>query len=300
MLIKYAALLGVFVCFMLSFIGTTLLYNRIAFHVVFLDVGQGDGSLIHTGERNYIVDCGSSDGMSQWDKKSAVGEYTLIPALKYYGMKRIDMIFISHTDADHVNGIIYLLENYDLYGFEIGGVAFAAGTEHDENYERIVKAVGAENVIGLTTGDKIENDFEVLYPGKEDSMDESIQHSGNDYSLVLEYTNEDKNFSVLYTGDIGGDTEEKMAERIKSAHQDDVKDTDAVPRHTRILKCAHHGSRYSSCDEFLGSYSPDITVISCGEHNMYGHPSQETLERLDKTGCKIYRTDKDGAVVIGD
>ena len=67
---------------------------------------------------------------------------------------------------------------------------------------------------------------------------------------------------------------------------------------TRILKCPHHGSKYSSSEGFLRWYSPDVVVISCGEHNMYGHPSPEVLDRLDETGATIYRTDHMGAVII--
>ena len=66
----------------------------------------------------------------------------------------------------------------------------------------------------------------------------------------------------------------------------------------RILKCAHHGSKYSSSEEFIEGYDPDIAVISCGKNNMYGHPAPETLERLKEEGSFIYRTDLDGAVII--
>ena len=130
---------------MFIFIFSVKLWNNSRFSVTFLDVGQGDGSLIHTGKRNYIIDAGSSDNNS-------VGQYTLIPALKYYGMQKIDMIFISHTDTDHVSGIIYLLENKEKYGIEVGGVAFAKGTEKDEVYTYIASLVGEENKVALVCG----------------------------------------------------------------------------------------------------------------------------------------------------
>ncbi len=308
MIRRYIFLILVYTFCMMSFIFTIYLFNKVSFHVVFLDVGQGDGSIIHTGKRNYIIDCGSSDN-------SSVGQYALIPALKYYGMDKVDMIFVSHTDSDHISGIIYLIENSDLYGIEIGGVAFAAGTEHDENYERVKRAIGGDKVFELRAGDLIEDDFEVLYPRPEDVSNEKLEHGGNDYSLVLEYKNDEKNLRILYTGDIGNDAEKNLAECIpdndrlpgekqpegveRVGNEEKQPEKTGRARETRILKCAHHGSKYSSSDTFLSSYLPDMTVISCGEHNMYGHPSPETLERLEAIGCEVYRTDKNGAIIIG-
>ena len=290
---RYLSVILAYIFCMGSFIGGVWLFNRLSFHISFLDVGQGDGSIIHTGKRNYIIDAGSSDN-------SSVGRYVLIPALKYFGMKKVDMIFVSHTDADHISGIIYLLENSELYGIEIGGVAFAAGTERDENYERIEDIVGRERILELSAGDVIEDDIEVLYPTIEAQADKGIEHGGNDYSLVLEYRNKEKSLEILYTGDIGGAAEEKLSDEL-SKKTTTSKVNESIEQdagYTRIIKCAHHGSKYSSSEEFLSIYDPDITVISCGEHNMYGHPSPETLKRLQTTGTKIIRTDQNGAVIL--
>ena len=280
---RYATLLVGYISLMFLFIFSVKLWNNSRFSVAFLDVGQGDGSLIHTGKRNYIIDAGSSDNNS-------VGQYTLIPAIKYYGMQKVDMIFISHTDADHVSGIIYLLENKEKYGIEVGGVAFAKGTEKDEVYTHIASLVGEEKVCELSFGDIVEDDFVVLYPREEDVDNKKLEHGGNDYSLVLYFTSKEGKLQILYTGDISSEVEgvviNDMAERNKT-------DNTSI-----ILKCAHHGSKYSSSEEFLEKINPDITVISCGEHNMYGHPSTETLQRLDDIETRVLRTDKDGAVLI--
>ena len=280
---RYATLLVGYISLILIFIFSVKLWNNSRFTVTFLDVGQGDGSLIHTGKRNYIIDAGSSDNNS-------VGQYTLIPALKYYGMQKVDMIFISHTDTDHVSGIIYLLENKEKYGIEVGGVAFAKGTEKDEVYTHIASLVGEEKVCELSFGDRVEDDFVALYPREEDVDNKKLEHGGNDYSLVLYFTSKDGKLQILYTGDISSEVEgvviNDMAERNKNDNA------------TIILKYAHHGSKYSSSEEFLEKINPDITVISCGEHNMYGHPSTETLQRLDNIETRVLRTDKDGAVLI--
>ena len=147
----------------------------------------------------------------------------------------------------------------------------------------------------LSKGDRVQGTFQVLYPG----VDEPVEHEGNDYSLVLKYS--DHKMDILYTGDIGMEVEKRMLERGVENLSDRMTESSAEylgDGKTTILKCPHHGSKYSGSEELLEAYNPDITVISCGKHNMYGHPSPETLERLEASGCKIFRTDQDGAVVI--
>ena len=305
--------LSIFVVLMLS-MNLVRVYNIYSSKIVFLDVGQGDGSIIHLSPmeseasvadkhgRNYIVDCGSTSVKD-------IGKYALIPALKYYAMTDIDCIFISHTDLDHVSGIIYLIDNAELYGIRIKHLALATGTdEEEENYQRIKIAVDEYNkdnkvyevggkedskqsnkqsmsnldMIGLRKGDIIDDRFEALYP----SGKEEIEHSGNDYSLVLKFISDD--YEILYTGDIGADAEQKII-------QDGFGESN---KRERILKVAHHGSKYSSCEEFIDSYSPDIAVISVGEKNTYGHPSEQTLAKFRRKGVTVYRTDRHGAVII--
>ncbi|MBR1772280.1 MAG: ComEC/Rec2 family competence protein [Eubacterium sp.] len=308
---RYKEILSVvFMYFLVSIaaIEFVKLYNNLQSEAVFLDVGQGDGAFIHLagakGGRNYIMDSGSSSN----DK---VGENVLIPALKYYGMEEIDCIFISHTDMDHVSGILYLLENMDSYGISVSNVVIAAGTEEDEVIRRIEAVCDKyPNEISLALlgeGDTVDDCFEVLYPEAEDFNEE---HSGNDYSLVLRFRYDlDKSTEILYTGDIGMEVESKIVEEQENGtscaeekecvlDKGKTQDENRKMSGTRILKCPHHGSKYSSSEDFLRWYSPDVVVISCGEHNMYGHPSPEALDRLDETGATIYRTDHMGAVII--
>jgi competence protein ComEC len=292
---------------------------------VFLDVGQGDGSIIRTSDRrSYIVDCGSSSS-------SEVGRYTLIPALKYYGMSEIDVIFISHMDSDHMNAVLFLIQNMDKYGIRVKYVAIAEGTSDSENFSALRKAVEASKdtrLIGLKKGQVVDGHFRVIYPEGVDSYEgtgtggfegdseekavnqdehkdlgetlmektEGViveesgegkeERNGNDYSLVLDYT--DGDLEILYTGDIGKEVEQKLLDEIRSLGRGK----------TRILKCAHHGSKYSSSQEFIDVFDPDLTVISCGRNNMYGHPSPETLQRFMDEEIGIHRTDVEGAIVI--
>ena len=122
----------------------------------------------------------------------------------------------------------------------------------------------------------------------------SVEYSGNDYSLVMDYRSD--SVEILYTGDISSDVEPYIINAMSSPgfiawsamHKSEY----------RLLKCPHHGSRYSSSIQLLEYYHPDITVISCGRHNHYGHPAPETLERYKRKGIEILRTDENGAVII--
>ena len=360
-------------------IGGVKLLNKMSAGITFLDVGQGDGSIIRTGDRCYMVDGGSTS-------YERVGDYTIIPALKYYGVSRVDCAFISHMDLDHMSGVAYLLENQELYGIEVDYVAVSKDTDVDENYAHILEAMfsssgeitesmlnfsgdnttdlssqqellkkGKEKMEGtklleLSEGDVIDDKIYVLYP----SGGEEIEHSGNDYSLVFSYIY--SGVEVLYTGDISSEVELYVVEAMrdetylawKESHETSRRDAsgedtsghgtfgdDTSGRGTfgedtsghgtfgedtsghgtfeedtsghgtsgdgtsvTILKCPHHGSKYSSSPEFLEAVSPDFTVVSCGRYNNYGHPSPETLDRLADVGSIIYRTDKTGAIII--
>ncbi|MCR5226196.1 MAG: ComEC/Rec2 family competence protein [Eubacterium sp.] len=349
-------------------IGGVKLLNKMSAGITFLDVGQGDGSIIRTGNRCYMVDGGSTS-------YERVGDYTIIPALKYYGVSRVDCAFISHMDLDHMSGVAYLLENQELYGIEVDYVAVSKDTDVDENYSQILEAMfsssgeitesmlklSGDNTIDLSSqqdllkkvkekmegtkllelseGDVIDDKIYVLYPGggegieqesresesqRKESQKKEVEHSGNDYSLVFSYIY--SGVEVLYTGDISSEVEPHVVEAMRdetylawkeshdtsirnasgkdtSRHESSGKDTS---RHESsgndtsisILKCPHHGSKYSSSTEFLDAVSPDITVVSCGRYNNYGHPSSETLDRLADVGSIIYRTDQTGAIRI--
>ena len=287
----FLCVLVVYAGFSFGTMGLVKLGNELSPHVAFLDVGQGDCSIVHE-DYNYIVDCGSTSSDS-------VGQYTLIPALKYYGMTHIRCIFISHMDEDHMNGIVYLLENRELYGFTIDYLAVAEATEVDENYAELLSVLGETELIELGAGDVVDEGFQVVYP-----FNGCEPGSGNDHSLVLDLRMRD--VEVLYTGDISSEVERQIVEQYTEGgtfSRGDVSEEVGYDGKTdegnkKILKCPHHGSHYSSSMEFLEWYAPDITVISCGKNNTYGHPHRETLERLSEEGIKVFRTDETGAVVV--
>lgn len=242
--------------------------------ITFLDVGQGDGICMELPDgRVYLMDGGSSD-------VSKVGNYRLVPFLKAKGIRKIDAVFLSHGDTDHINGIAELLEENQI---SIDCVCLPAGAEQEEFAE--IKDLARTRNISVRTiqaGDFWENNgtkFWCLNPA-------DVTESGNAASVVLymEY----QNFSMLLTGDLEGEGEKSVAALLR---------TNAITG-ISVLKVAHHGSKNSTKEEFLRQCSPAVAVISCGERNTYGHPHKETLERLNDMGTAVYRTDCSGAVQI--
>lgn len=242
--------------------------------ITFLDVGQGDGICMELPDgRVYLMDGGSSD-------VSKVGNYRLVPFLKAKGIRKIDAVFLSHGDADHINGIAELLEEKQM---SIDCICLPAGAEQEEFVE-IRDLARARNISVRTiqAGDFWENNgakFWCLNPA-------DVTASGNAASIVLYMEYQD--FSMLLTGDLEGEGEKSVAVLLRSNAITGIS----------VLKVAHHGSKNSTKEEFLRQCSPAVAVISCGEHNTYGHPHKETLERLNDMGTAVYRTDCSGAVQI--
>ena len=287
---KYVLTLSIYIFMMMISVGTVKIINQCRELVLFLDVGQGDCCIVHTRNGgNYIFDSGSTTVRD-------VGYRTLIPALKYYGIDKIDVIFVSHTDEDHINGIIELINLSDIEKIKIKNIAFAKGTAEDENMNAVLSWIDKKeakgdrgtNVLYLNAGDVISKgglSISILYP----SVEETDENSGNDYSLVADLRY--KNLEVYFTGDISSMVEEKLVNLI-------IGKKEKSKAGVRILKVPHHGSKYSSSEAFLKKVDCDIAVISVGENNFYGHPHKEALERLEEAGCKIYRTDMAGGITI--
>jgi len=256
-----------------------------------LSVGQGDCICIRDSKGHVaLVDGGSTD-------VSDVGEYRLLPYLKYHGISEIDVVFLSHAHEDHYSAICELLATEGKEGVRVRTLCL---TEY--GFEEIVspaRRAGCE-IVYLNAGDVLscgEMDFTVVYPdvsggnvsgGNGGLMSATggggVSADENDRSMVLLGTL--GGFSMLFTGDISSACD---AEVIRSLR-------DMGVQKINCLKVAHHGARTSTCTELLEAFDFDVALISCGKDNSYGHPHKELLERLRATGCEVFITAESGQV----
>ena len=227
----------------------------------FLDVGQGDSCFIITPNRKTILIDGGGSTSSTFD----VGKDTLIPYLLDKGYTQLDYVFISHFDQDHVGGILSLLEE-----LKVEQIFISKQRETSDNYETFLEIVAQKNlkVQEVKIGDKItigDVTFHILWPS-EKQIEENILNN-NAMVMKLQY----KSFSMLFTGDIEEVAEKKILS-LYSANLDSLKAT--------VLKVAHHGSKSSSTEEFIKAVNSKIAIIGVGENNMFGHPNDAVLEKL--------------------
>ncbi len=237
----------------------------------FVDVGQGDCLHVSEAGMDILIDGGGSASYN-------VGEKTLKPYLLKNGTGHVDLAIATHLHTDHFQGICELSRCYP-----IKTLAVYAGEQEKE--DEIRSRCRAEHIIYLEKGDIISlgkhGTISILAPEEGSRGDDADE---NARSLVVKI--EIDGVSVMMTGDIDENGERKV---ISGNSQKDLS--------CRILKIAHHGSHYSSSQEFLQTVRPGIAIISVGK-NTYGHPSPETLERLEGNNIPYYRTDEQGAIGI--
>ena len=255
-------------------------YKPREFSINMLDIGQGDCFVVNDGNNDiYISDCGSTTLQN-------VGKTRLLPFLKSKGWGKVDTIFISHMDKDHVNGVNDLLKCAEI---TIGRIIISASYKSDKlncaELEELKELAKMRDIklFYMKKGDEIvgkDISFRCIYPtGEEDIKDQ------NEASIVMRM--DYKGLSMLFTGDIAGSTEEKIIE----GSDKDILDCD-------ILKVCHHGSKNSSTDDFLKKVDPKLYLISCGLMNRYGHPHRDALSRMTEEGGRILRTDHMGGTQI--
>ena len=217
-----------------------------------------------------LVDGGSSD-------LSSVGTYRIEPFLLSQGVRKLEYVFVTHGDADHINGIQELPpeEYMDEKLLHLAEIAKENGTR----------------VLTIYAGEKVGTYLKCIAPlttrknerirGKEEEVPRL--EAGNEASVVLEL--KDGAFQMLLTGDLEGRGEEQLVESGA---------LESCP----ILKAGHHGSKNSGSEEFLQIVKPRLTLISAGIENRYGHPHEETLERLQEIGSEVLSTQECGAITL--
>ena len=265
-------------------------------NITMIDVDQGDGIVVSCEGKNILIDGGSTS-------KKNVGKYQIIPYLKYSGVRRLDAVVLTHEDKDHMSGILEVMDDMEKGGIRIGRLIMpeVAPSSREDNYHLLEKRANELKipVFYINTGESFcmgKACFTCLNP------ELNMQTEGaNAYSTVLlmEY----EGVTALFTGDMEKEGLQNVnrvlrEERERAGSALGNTGTFKLPEQITILKVAHHGSMYTTDEEFLSLTKPRIALISCGRDNSYGHPHKELLERLKNTGAKVYRTDESGAITV--
>jgi beta-lactamase superfamily II metal-dependent hydrolase len=243
-----------------------------------LDVGQGDSSLIISPEgKSVLIDAGTPQAADE-----------VVAALRKRNVQSLDLAVATHPHADHIGGMRRVIENFGVKNFLDSGQEEYPSKE----YLRMLQAISEKGIksIFAKKGMRFDLDsgvaLEVLNPLGAGQWITEVRRGGsveNANSVVMRLTY--GNFAMLFTGDAETETEDMM---MKSG----------APLRAQVLKVGHHGSRYATSARFLEAVAPEDAVISVGAGNRYGHPAQQTLDRLRKANVKVYRTDMNGDIAI--
>ncbi len=266
--------LGLVLVLLLTFL---FVRGKPEFELDILDVGQGDAIYLCASDgTNFMIDGGSTD-------VKKVGTYRILPFLKAKAIRKVDYWFVSHTDEDHISGLVEVMES----GYAVGTLVLAEAQKEDEKAQRLAELaqkngirvcyMKAGDVLGTRKEDVVNERnraetfrIECLYPTNNNDSEDV-----NDRCLVLYY--EDENFSAFFGGDISSEVEEQLVSAGKC-------------RQTDVLKASHHGSKYSNSDVLLHALHPRLTIASAGKKNRYGHPSPEAIARVGESGSAFYST----------
>ena len=231
----------------------------------YLDVGQGDCTLIMCEGKAMLIDAGDDS------KGTAIQAY-----LQKRGINRLEYVIVTHPDADHIGGMDVIFTKFDC-----GQIIMPEVEKDTKAYKHMIEAmdykryVSTVPVVGesYSLGSAV---FTILSPGRryEDS---------NNNSVGIRLTYGEKAF--LFLGDAQQEAENDMLQSGLELSAD-------------VIKIAHHGSKYSSSSDFIKAVEPTYAVISCGEDNSYGHPSAEVLNTLREEGIQVYRTDEQGTITV--
>lgn len=254
-----------------------------------LYVGQGNCNVTITDAGDvYIFDGGSSS-------EKSLGEYTILPYLRYNGLPEIDAIFLSHSDEDHINGCLELIENCDKWGVKIRRVCITPQMRADntDNTAGLLKACDDAGipVSDIEAGDSWESgssSFTCLHPAPT-----YVPEDPNSGSMVIlaEFAAKTGtgSYTLLIPGDVQGSGEDVLTEAVIQT---------LGGRSLDIYITAHHGSSGTTTTEFLEAARPRLAINSAGLNNRYGHPNTETLQRLETAGCAYLTLYETGAVTL--
>lgn len=238
--------------------------------VNFIDVGQGDATLIQSGGKNYLIDGGRYEAGPE-----------VVDFLRSRGVQKLDGLVATHPDADHVGGLPQVLDAFDVSTVYLSGDT--KGTSTFGTFLRSVRDEGAR-VVQSRAGMRMDwggTDATVISPPPDSEGGLFPEPNDNSVSILLTRGTA----RILLSGDA-----EAPAERYMSLGP--------YTGPLTVMKVNHHGSNTSTTPLFLSRFRPSIAVISVGADNPYGHPTPQTLRRLKVAGAKVFRTDEDGDVIV--
>jgi competence protein ComEC len=251
--------------------------------VVFFDVGQGDAVLIKTPENHHILIDGGP-GRVVLDK--------LKQEMPFF-YNKIDLVILTHAHYDHVSGLMEVINVYDVENI----ISTGAYSNQQVSLEW-QKIIAEEGYMEARAGQRVKGDsfhIDILYPA-EDFTNRKTDDL-NVVSVISRLVFNDE-YSFVFTGDAYSKQEREVVLYEEMCEKDEGVRCDFFPLDSDVLKVSHHGSKTSTADEFLISVSPSVAVIMVGEGNRHGHPHEEVLQKLQKNGIDIKRTDKDGDVAF--
>ncbi|MBL7995001.1 DNA internalization-related competence protein ComEC/Rec2 [bacterium] len=248
--------------------------------IIFLDVGQGDAAVVRTPQnKTILIDAG--DCNEHFDQ----GERVVAPYLRKIGVHHIDYLIMSHPHDDHIGGMFYLLKH-----FTVGNVIDPGQFYRSDVYDSILCEIERRRIPRriMRAGDALAIDKDValyfMHPGKQFVSENTPAPAGtNNSSLVFQLRY--RGVKALFMGDAELPSLSEISDYSETLQSD-------------ILKVGHHGSWNGTSQTFLSKVQPKFAVISCGEFNMFNHPSPAVVGDLINGGAKVYRTDQQGAVIF--
>lgn len=237
----------------------------------FIDIGQGDATLLQSGGEYCLVDAGLAETKQQ-----------LFDYLDNLGVTHLKLLVMSHPHADHIGAMAEIIERYEVDQVLLPDFS-KAPMPTSATFERVLDAIEKHSIPSVTA---VEGQVYPIGSGSLTVLADGVKTDNlNNLSQVLYY--EAGNLTAVLSGDA-----EKAAEK------------DALERgnlhSAKVFKAGHHGSRTSNTQAFLDVVAPRYVAISCGEGNKYGHPNEEPMERFQKIGAQILRTDLNGSIVIAE
>jgi competence protein ComEC len=236
--------------------------------IYYLDVGQGDSILIQVNNKNLLIDSGPKS-----EKKK------LFDHLSKISIDKLDYVIATHPHEDHIGNISGILNNYDVLNFYAPKIQTTT-----KSFEQMIDSLKGKNLMinvarkGTSSINMGKNTKVTVFSPVKDAYEDL-----NNYSPIIKI--QFGKTSFLFTGDAQKDVEKEIINSNEDVSAD-------------VIKVGHHGSSTSTSQEFLNKVHPSIGIISVGSDNSYNHPNLDTIQRLKYSNVKIYRTDKDGTIIL--